>query len=50
MSVIANSDLLSNMLPADISMRMQRGEKEIAEEIDACVVFLDLCDYNKENM
>ncbi len=48
--VMCTSDLLSNMLPHAISQRVQRGEKEIADEVDACVMFLDLCDYNKDNL
>lgn len=43
-------DLLTNMLPMDISERIKSGENEIAEEIEGSVIFLDLCDYDKSSI
>lgn len=40
-------DLLTNMLPKEISDRIQQGENEIAEEVEGTVLFIDLCDYDK---
>jgi class 3 adenylate cyclase len=42
--------MLSNMLPKEISHRIQNGEKEIADEVEGSVVFIDLCDYNKSQI
>lgn len=34
--------MLSNMLPETISNKIQSGEKEIAQEVEGTVVFIDL--------
>lgn len=40
-------EMLSNMLPRDISDKIQQGESEIADEVEGTVVFIDLVEFTK---
>ncbi len=43
----ASKELIMSMLPKEISIRMEAGESNIADEVEATAVFVDIVDFTK---